>query len=266
MVDKSEKFSWLVRLGYAARGVVYLLLGYLALSTAGKAQDGQSAVFDLIQDVPGGTAMLYLVAIGLLAYAAFKLIDAATDLENHGDDAKGKAKRVGSAASGVAHLALAYTAYQFAVGEKQQSAEGGGGSQETAGSLLTWDIGPFLLGIVGVGFIVGAAMQAKSAYTASFMKHIGGGAPSYVKPIGQAGHAARVVVFLLIGWSLIKAAWLSQSGEVKGLGEALVALSGSGIIYSLVAVGLIFFGVFSLITARYRIIPDIQKGDLKPKL
>ena len=93
MVDKSEKFSWFVRLGYAARGLVYILLGYLALSTAGKAQDGQAAVFDLIQDVPLGTPMLYIVAIGLLAYAAFKFIDAATDIENHGDDAKGKAKQ-----------------------------------------------------------------------------------------------------------------------------------------------------------------------------
>ena len=266
MVDKSEKFSWLVRLGYAARGVVYLLLGYLALSTAGKAQDGQAAVFDLIQDVPMGTAMLYLVAIGLLAYAAFKFIDAATDIENHGDDAKGKAKRIGSAASGVAHLLLAYTAYQFATGDKQQSSQANGSSQETASSLLTWEMGPVLLGIVGLGFLVGAAMQAKSAYTLSFMKHIGGGAPSHVCHIGRAGHAARAVVFLLIGWSLVKAAWFSQSSQVKGLGEALVALSDNGVIYPLVAIGLIMFGLFSLITARYRIIPDIQTGDLKPHL
>ncbi|WP_057882608.1 DUF1206 domain-containing protein [Tsuneonella troitsensis] len=266
MVDKSEKFSWFVRLGYAARGLVYILLGYLALSTAGKAQDGQAAVFDLIQDVPLGTPMLYLVAIGLLAYAAFKFIDAATDIENHGDDAKGKAKRIGSAASGIAHLLLAYTAYQFATGDKQQSSQATGGGQETAGSLLTWDMGPVLLGIVGIGFLIGAAMQAKSAYTLSFMKHIGGGAPAHVCQIGRAGHAARAVVFLLIGWSLVKAAWFSQSSEVKGLGEALVALSDNGVVYPLVAVGLILFGVFSLITARYRIIPDIQKGDLKPHL
>ena len=266
MVDKSEKFSWLVRLGYAARGVVYLLLGYLAISTAGKAEDGQSAVFDLIQDVPLGTPMLYLVAIGLLAYAAFKFIDAASDLENHGDDASGKAKRIGSAASAVAHLVLAYTAFQFANGEKQQAAEGAGGSQETASSLLTWDMGPILLGLVGVGFLIGAAMQAKSAYTGGFMKHIGGGAPQYVEPIGRAGHAARAVVFALIGWSLVQAAWFSKSSEVKGLGEALVALSENGVVYTLVAVGLILFGVFSLIAARYRIIPDVHHGDLKPRV
>lgn len=265
MVDKSEKFSWLVRLGYVARGLVYLLLGYLALSTAGKAREGQNAVFDLMQDVPAGTALLYVVALGLLAYAVFKGIDAASDLEHHGSDAKGKAKRIGSAASAVTHLVLAYTAYQFANGERQQ-AEGSTQTQQTAGSLLTWDMGPVLLGLVGVGFLIGAAMQAKSAYTAGFMKHIGGGAPSWVKPVGRAGHAARVVIFGLIGLSLVRAAWFSQASEVKGLGDALVGLSDSGIVYTLVAIGLVFFGVFSLMTARYRIVPDIQKGDLKPRL
>ncbi|MGX7926204.1 DUF1206 domain-containing protein [Tsuneonella sp. HG094] len=264
MVDKSEKFSLLVRLGYAARGLVYLLLGYLALSTAGKAKEGQNAVFDLLQDVPFGTPLLYLVALGLLAYGAFKAIDAATDLENHGDDAAGKGKRIGSAASALTHVVLAWTAIQFANGEKQQ-AEGTNSTQETAGSLLDWEVGPFVLGIVGLGFLIGAAMQAKSAWTANFMKHIGGGAPSWVKPVGQAGHAARVVIFALIGWSLIRGAWLDKESEVKGLGDAIVALSDSGI-YSLVAVGLVFFGVFSLITARYRIVPDIQRGDLKPHL
>jgi succinate dehydrogenase/fumarate reductase cytochrome b subunit len=263
MVDKSEKFSWLVRLGYFARGTVYLLLGYIALSTAGKAEDGQAAVFDLLQDIPLGTVILYFTAIGLLAYAGFKAIDAASDLENHGADTKGRLKRVGSAASAVAHLLLAWTAYKFATGEMQQSSQGDGGSQETASSLLTWEIGAFVLGVVGIGFIVGAAMQAKDAWTASFMKRIGGGAPSYVRPVGRAGHAARAVVFLLIGWSLIRGAWFSQSSEVKGLGDAIVALSGSGI-YSLVAIGLIMFGVFSMITARYRVIPDVHHRDLKP--
>ncbi len=254
-----------MRLGYAARGLVYLLLGYLALSTAGKAKEGPNAVFDLLQDVPLGTPLLYLVAIGLLAYAAFKAIDAASDLENHGDDAAGKGKRIGSAASALAHLVLAYTAYQFATGAKQQSGETQS-SQETAGSLLTWEMGPLLLGLVGAGFLIAAAMQAKSAYTAGFMKRIGGGAPSWVKPIGRAGYAARVVIFALIGWSLVKSAWLTQSSEVKGLGDVVVALRDSGAIYQLVALGLILFGVFSLITARYRIVPQIHHSDLKPHL
>ncbi|MCT2558792.1 DUF1206 domain-containing protein [Tsuneonella sp. YG55] len=265
MVDKSEKFSWLVRLGYAARGLVYLLLGYIALETAGKAKDGQAAVFDMVQDVPLGTAMLYVIAIGLVAYSAFKAIDAATNLENHDDDAEGKAKRIGSAASAVAYLSLAWTAWQFATGDQQQSSSSAGDTQERVSTLLSWDIGPVVLGVVGLGFLAAAAMQARKAMDAHFMKHVSGRAPSYVEPLGRAGYAARAVVFLLIGWSLMKGAWFDQSSEVKGLGDAIVSLSDMGVLYTLVAIGLVLFGIFTLIVARYRIIPDIGHGDLRPR-
>src|SRR5262245_32323376 len=76
MVDKSEKFRLLVRLGYAARGLVYVLLGYLALSASGDAAAGPEASFDMLQDVPLGAAVLYVAAVGLLAYAIYKLIAA----------------------------------------------------------------------------------------------------------------------------------------------------------------------------------------------
>lgn len=264
MVDKSEKFAWLVRLGYAARGLVYIMLGYLALSTAREAGDGQSAVFDLIQDVPFGTALLWLVAVGLLGYAAFKFLDAATDIEHHGGGAKGAAKRVGSAASGIAHVVLAWTAYQFAAGTKQQSS-GDTGGEEAAASLLAWDMGSVLLGLVGLGFLVASAMQARHAWNASFMQHVSGRAPRAVEPLGRVGHAARAIVFLLIGWSIVKSAWFEQSAQVMGLGEAIMALSDNGAVYSLVAVGLILFGVFSLIVARYRIIPDVGSDLRRPR-
>lgn len=263
-IDKSEKFAWLVRLGYAARGLVYVLLGYLALSTAGQAGEGQAAVFDLIQDVPLGKPLLYLVAIGLLAYALFKLMDAATDLEHHGSDAAGKAKRVGSAASSLAHMVLAYTAYQFATGAQNRPTSDGGG-QERASTLLTWEMGWVLLGLIGLGFLVAAVFQGKSAYDAHFMQRISGRAPHAVRIIGRIGHAARAVVFLIIGWSLVKGGWLEQSSEVKGLGEAIVALSDNGAIYSLVAAGLILFGIFSIIAARHRVIPNLDGATLNAR-
>jgi hypothetical protein len=256
-VDKSRGFITLVRLGYAARGIVYVLLGYLALSTRGEAREGASSVFDYLQDVPLGSALLWVIAIGLLAYSAFKLISA-------GSDAKGAVKRVGDLASGFAYAFLAYAAFQFATGGKH--AAEGGQSQHMAGSVMDWAVGPVVLGIVGLGFIAGAFVQAKSAATADFMKHVAGRAPSAVEAVGRAGSAARAVVFALIGWSLVQSAWLVQSGKAKGLGEAILALRAHGVIYALVAIGLLLFGVFSLVMARYRIIPDFEKRDLKPKL
>jgi hypothetical protein len=72
------------------------------------------------------------------------------------------------------------------------------------------------------------------------------------------------VVFALIGWSLAQAAWLDSEAQVKGLGDALLSLRESGTIYTLIAVGLMLFGVFSMAVSRYRIIPDIDASRLKP--
>lgn len=265
MVDKSEKFNWLVRMGFAARGITYIMLGYIALSTAGAAKEGGAAVYDYLQDVPFGTPLLWLMAIGLLAYAIFRFISAVADIQNHGSDGEGMLKRIADAASGAAHLFLAYAAYQFANGEKQNSAEGGG-SQEMAGTVLSMELGSVVIGILGIGFLVGAFMQAKKAVTAGFMKRISASAPSGIKTVGQIGHAARAVVFALIGWSMIKGAWLSSESQVKGLGEAILSLRDTGLLYTFVAIGLMLFGLFTLATARYRIIPDIQAHDLKAKL
>jgi hypothetical protein len=263
-VDKSRGFITLVRLGYAARGLVYILLGYLALSTASEAREGASSAFDYLQEVPFGSAFLWIVALGLLAYSTFKFLSAFANIEHRESNTKGILKRAGDAASGIAHLFLAYAAYQFATGSKH--AASGGQSQEMAGSVMDWALGPVAIGLVGLGFFVGAFVQAKSTLTADFMKHIAGRAPNGVEAVGRAGSAARAVVFALIGWSLVESAWLVQSDKVKGLGEAIVALRDNGSIYTLVAVGLLLFGVFSLVMARYRVLPDFEKSDLKPTL
>ncbi len=263
-MDKSEKFSLLVRLGYVARGLVYMLLGYLALSTANRAAGGPQAAFDVIQNVPLGTLVLYLAALGLLAYAIFKLCCALGDVEHHGSDAKGLAMRIGDGGSAIAHMLLAWTALQFAQGDKQRAGSDDAG-QQAASSVLTWDLGNFLIGVIGIALIIGAALQARNAVSAHFMRLVSG-APEPVLWIGRAGHAARAVVFLLIGWSLVRSAWFENGKEVKGLGDALMSLRDNGTLYTLVAIGLLLFGVFSLIVARYRTIPDFDSSSLKPAL
>jgi hypothetical protein len=265
MVDKSEKFRWLVRVGFAARGLVYLLFGYLALGTAGEAKDGQAAVFDYIQDVPLGTAILWVMALGLIAYAAFRFLSAIADIQHRGSTPKGMMKRVGDAASGVAHLFLAYACYQFASGAKQ-AAEGSSGGQQIAGSVLSMELGGVVIGLIGIGFLVGAFMQAKNAVTAEFMHRVSPRAPGGIRTVGRIGHAARGVVFAVVGWSMVQGAWLANEGKFKGLGEAILSLRDMGGFYTLVAIGLILFGAFSIVVARYRVIPDFGSAGLRPKL
>ena len=84
--------------------------------------------------------------------------------------------------------------------------------------------------------------------------------------LGGIGYIARAVVFLVIGWSLINAGLLSGDAEqVKTLGDAVASLAGQGIVFTLVAIGLLVFGLFSLVLARYRIIPDIDPDGGMPR-
>ncbi|RKF23416.1 DUF1206 domain-containing protein [Altericroceibacterium spongiae] len=261
MVDKSEKFRWLIRLGFASRGVVYALIGYLALSGPGQ-NDGPSGSFSYLQDMPAGTPLLYVAALGLLGYGLYRLCSPVFDIENYGHDKTGIAHRVGHAGSAFAHFVLAYTALQFAMGSHQSGS--GSTAEQAADTVLSVSFGGFVLGLLGLAFLLAGLAQAKKGLTASFMQRISAQAPAFVEWLGRAGFFARTVVFVIIGWSLIQSAWFSSSERVKTLGEAITSLADSGALYNLVAIGLLLFGIFSIFMARYRIVPDLDSSGLKP--
>ena len=82
--------------------------------------------------------------------------------------------------------------------------------------------------------------------------------------LGHAGFTSRAVVFGIIGWSLVQSAWFADAGDIKTLGGAVSSLAEQGILYTLTAVGLVLFGLFSLLMARYRIVPDLDGADMRP--
>ncbi len=256
MVDKSEKFNWLVRVGYFSRAILYAVVGIIALTSAQKIADGTNGVFRAIEDFPAGTAILWIMVIGLAAYGLFRLCSPLFDIENEGSDAKGWGKRLGHLGSAVGHFALAYSAYKFASSDGGGS--GGGGAQEAASGVLSVEFGGIILGLLGIAFFIAAFAQAKKGYTGEFMHRISAQAPDHTRTIGRIGYFARSVVFVVIGWSLFQAGFMSAGSEqVKTLGDAVASLADDGAIFTLVAIGLIAFGLLSLILARYRIIPDM---------
>lgn len=254
MVDKSEKFSRLVRVGYFSRAILYSVLGLIALTSAGRIGRGTNGIFEAIHDFPLGTAALWLMVVGLLAYALFRFASTFFDIENQGSDATGWAHRIGHAGSAIGHLALAFSAYKFATAGR----DSGDGAQAAASGILSIQFGGALLGLLGIAFFATAFFQAKKGLTGSFMHRISAAAPGQTRIIGGIGYVARAAVFLVIGWSLVKVGFLDGgSDQVKTLGDAVASLAGQGVIFTLVATGLLAFGLFSLVLARYRIIPDM---------
>ena len=260
MVDKSEKFNWLVRVGYFSRAILYSVLGIIALFSAGAISKGTNGIFQAIEDFPAGTFVLWLMVVGLIAYALFRLCSPLFDIENNGTDAKGWGKRIGHLGSAIGHFALAYSAYQFATTSKNAS-QSGGGAQEAASGILSVDFGGIALGILGIAFFVTALFQFKKAFTGEFMHRISAQAPDFTRWLGGAGFAARGVVYGIIGWSLVQAGFMSSGADqVKTLGDAVASLAGQGIVFTLTAIGLLLVGIFSLGLARYRISPDLDSS------
>lgn len=262
MIDKSEHFTTFVRVGYFSRAILYSVLGLIALTNAGKISQGTDGIFLAIKEFPLGTAILWLMVIGLFAYGLFRFASTFFDIENQGSDKKGWGMRIGHAGSAIGHWALAYSAYKFATTANGGSSDG---AQQAADGILSVTLGGVILGILGLLFLIAALAQAKKAISGSFMNRVSARAPDYTRVLGGIGYAARAVVFTVIGWSLARAGFMSTgSDQIKTLGDAVASLSDNGILFTLVGAGLLIFGIFSLILSRYRIIPDLDPQGKMP--
>ena len=256
MVRQSGKFEVLVRVGYFSRAVLYMVLGSLALSSAGGMAEGTDGIFLAVERLPGGTVLLWILVVGFFAYALFRLASLLFDIENEGSDTTGWTKRIGHTGSAVGHLVLGWTAWAFATGAPSGEGES---ATDVAAGVLSVSFGGVVIGLLGVAFIVAGLAQAQKAIGGRFMQRISPAAPDSTRWLGGAGYFARAVVFGVIGWSLFETGFLSRgSANVKTLGEAVASLADQGWIFTLVAVGLLLFGVFSLVLARSRIIPDLD--------
>jgi len=251
----------LTRLGFAARGLLYITISLLVIGT-GRAEDPQGALNYLAQG--GGKILLIVMALGLAAYALWRLADAAMDLEGHGGKGKGLRERAGAAGSGLVHLFLAWQAVRLLHGAS--SASSGGGTQEGAQSALQLPGGQVLLGVAALILLGVGAFQLIKAAKAYFLRKL---EPSVatdnrVKWAGRLGYAARGIVFLITGYFLGRAALHEQAAEAGGMAEALRWMNGPAAIA--VAIGLLMFGMFSFIEARYRRIHSVPVDEAAGKL
>jgi Domain of Unknown Function (DUF1206) len=254
----AKTLGWLARAGLVARGVVYGIIGVLALELAlgvgGKATNQEGALQTIAHQSLGGL-LLALLAIGLGGYALWRLIRA---IVGHGAEQRDSGfERLSSLDSGIAYGILCVTAIQILT----SSASGSSGSpKETTGGVLAWSGGTVIVGAAGVILIGVAVYQAYKGLARKFLDDANTGEMSEgvekgYTALGVFGHVARAVIFALIGYGLLKAALDYNPKEAIGLEGALRNLADASygpLLLGAVAAGLAGFALYSIVDARYR--------------
>jgi hypothetical protein len=259
-VARADSFEWLARAGLVARGVVYGIIGVLAIKVAlgdGGETTNQQGALQTIAQQPFGKVLLALMAIGLFGYAVWRLVRAAI---GHGPEASDDTKdRIAGAVSGIAYGALCVTALSILF-NSGSSGGSSGNPDKTTGGVLGWPGGQVIVALAGLIFIGVAVDQAIKGIKKKFLEDSKTGemSPQMRKvftAVGVFGHLARGVVFALIGWFLFRAAIEFDPDKAVSLDGALTALGQSSygpVLLGIVAAGLVGFGAYSVLDGRYR--------------
>lgn len=257
-VDKaqdSRAFEGAARVGYVVLGLLHLLIGVIAVSIAtgaGGDSADQSGALQQVRDAPLGTALLWVIVVGLAALAVWQIAEAI--VERDPDAKKRWAHRAKFVGTAVAYAAIAVTAFTLAVGGRSESSES---SKTLSAQVLAMPGGVALLVVVGLGIaVIGVAFVVRGI-TRAFEKHMsipGGTAGRGIRVFGTIGYIAKGIAVGVAGILFIVAALTHDPNAAGGIDAALrslAALPFGQIVLWLVGAGLVVYGVFCFARARY---------------
>lgn len=268
--DASKWVEWLARVGFVAKGLLYGTVGTLAacagLGNGGGTTDTREAMGKLVT-LPFGELVLFGIAIGLVGYGVWRVVEGFADPDQRGSDARGLALRASFVLRGLVHLLLAWSAAKLALDMPSTLSIGpgvpGGGassgeSEQATAYALSFPAGEWIVMAIAAGIGGFGAWQVIRAFRAKLNRNVSKGeieqeGGAWLIVVSRIGIAARGLVFMAIAWLVGLAGLREDASQSGGVDQGLDVFAGLGRI-PLIAIGagLVAYGVYQLLSARYR--------------
>lgn len=258
----APRIEMLARVGFASKAMLYIVVGVLAVRAAagiGGRMTGTKGALREIVDHPFGKTLLLLMGVGLLGYALWRVIQGFADPERKGTDAKGLALRGSYVGRGVLHGYLAVQAFRIAT-ERDGGSQDGAAAKQASSQAMHLPFGEWLVILGGAGVVCFGLYQVYRAWASKLDEQLDfprlrREAGEWAVPVSRFGIAARGVVFIMIGTLLVAAGRRHDPSQAGGIGEAFAALErapyGRAVLL-VVALGMVAYGAYVAIQARYR--------------
>jgi hypothetical protein len=265
-----QSLNWVMpvmRAGYAARGLVYTVVGGIAVWSAwtGGSAQGTTTALATLQTQPFGLVLLWIMAVGLWAYAVWRFFDAGLDLEDYGSDGEGWAARAGLVVTGLVHAALGVSVASLAMGDSSSGGGGGSGTEGLVARILQMEGGRWIVAAVAVCVLGAGVYYAHKGFTQKYKENIvNTPTTERLEPVLQFGLIAQGIVVSIIGLLIGYAAWTVDASEAGGLGAAFEQIRqapfGRFLLIG-IALGLVAFAVENFVEAVYRVVPRLRDPD-----
>jgi hypothetical protein len=254
---RSDAGHFAARAGLTARGVIYILVGWVALLVAvgrSSREVDQQGALQMLAGTPLGLVSLWLLGLGFAAYALWRLSEAAFGAAG---ESSGAGPRLKSLARAVIYAGFCFLTFSVIAGTARSEA---GQQQDVTATALQHPAGRWVVGLVGLAVVVcGLALVAEGARQ-KFIRllrtaQMSGRTRRAVKVLGITGTIARGLVFALAGVLVVDAAVTRKAAESGGIDKALLTLRDrpfGEVLMLLAALGLLIFGCYGLCEARWR--------------
>lgn len=263
---ESDAAQGVGRLGFAAKGALYLLIAFLALRVslgADETTDDRQSALRTIAEQPLGEVALAALAAGLAGYALWRAVEAVAGPRD-ADGVKALGWRIASAAKSALYGYTCWFALSALSGPDGNPQSGKKQEERHVADALSWSGGRYLVIAVGLGFLAAGFYNTWQGLSAGFREKLEEGwmheGNRWVAVgAGVFGHVARAVVFVLVGAFLVRAGWQHDPSKAGGLDEALneiVQMPYGPLLLGLVGTGLGAYGVYALAEARWRKLPS----------